>query len=251
MLVFLVYHKVQDDGEGDIYTISPTDFLAQLSTVQQASLPIINPRMLSESKNYPQHGIVFTFDDGTSDHFRNVRSLLREFAVPALFYVSTGKLDRNGYLSQEQVRLLWEDGHIIGSHAHSHKRLDVMPMTQVRQELELSAIAIQNITGQRPVHFALPGGFYNRSVQEVAQEVGYVFCRTMDWGYNKIFNPMQIEIVPMTDALGTYFLKHALHGRLERVLKFTYYLKNRLRTFLPKSRYGRFRARITCFLRER
>src|SRR5687768_4226542 len=135
MLVFLVYHKVQDDGEGDIYTISRSDFLAQLSTVQQAGLSIFNPRMLSESKDYPQHGILFTFDDGTIDHFQNVRPLLREFGIPALFYVSTGKLDRDGYLSQEQVRLLWEDGHIIGSHAHSHKRLDVMPMTQVRHEL--------------------------------------------------------------------------------------------------------------------
>jgi peptidoglycan/xylan/chitin deacetylase (PgdA/CDA1 family) len=247
MLVFLVYHKVQDESEGNIYTISPTSFLAQLSMVQQASLPIINPRMLSDSKNYPQHGIVFTFDDGTSDHFQNVRPLLREFGIPALFYVSTGKLDRDGYLSQEQVRLLWEDGHIIGSHAHSHKRLDVMPMTQVRHELELSAIAIQNITGQRPVHFALPGGFYNRSVQAVAQQVGYVFCRTMDWGYNKIFNPVRIEVVPITVELGGYFLKHALHGRFERVLKFTHHLKNGLRTHLPESSYSKFRARITRF----
>jgi hypothetical protein len=66
----------------------------------------------------------------------------------------------------------------------------------------------------------------------------------MDWGYNRLFDPMRIEIVPVTDALGTYFLKYALRGRLERTLKFSYHLKNGLRTFLPSFSYHKFRARI-------
>jgi peptidoglycan/xylan/chitin deacetylase (PgdA/CDA1 family) len=244
MLVFLVYHKVQDDSEGDIYTISPTSFLAQLSMVQQASLPIINPRMLFDSKNYPQHGIVFTFDDGTSDHFQNVRPVLREFGIPALFYVSTAKLDRDGYLSQEQVQLLSEDGHIIGSHAHSHKRLDVMPMTQVRHELELSAATIQTLVGQRPIHFAPPGGFYNRSVQEAIRRAGYACCRTMDWGYNRSLDPMRIEVIPITRARGFRFLKLALRGKGERALKILYHLKNGLKGAFTPSTYHKLRAGV-------
>jgi peptidoglycan/xylan/chitin deacetylase (PgdA/CDA1 family) len=244
MLVFLVYHKLQDDKKGDIYTISPTSFLAQLSTVQQAGLPIFNPCMLSESKEYPQDGIVFTFDDGTSDHFQNVRPLLREFGIPALFYVSTAKLDRDGYLSSEQVRLLWEDGHIIGSHAHSHKRLDIMPVTQVRQELELSAAAIQSLVGQRPIHFAPPGGFYNRSVQEAARQARYTCCRTMDWGYNRPLDPMRIEVVPMTGAWGFLFLKLALCRKGELALKILYHVKNGLRGAFIPSIYHTLRARV-------
>jgi peptidoglycan/xylan/chitin deacetylase (PgdA/CDA1 family) len=243
MVIFLVYHKIQDRRDGDIYTVSPTSFLAQLSMVQQADPPILNPRVLSGSRGHWQSGVVLTFDDGTSDHFQVVRPLLRELDIQALFYISTAKLNRHDYLTSEQVRQLWESGHTIGSHSHSHKRLDMVPWEQATQELDLSAMVIQKIVGQRPVHFAPPGGFYNRSVQAIAQRVGYSFCRTMDWGYNRLFDSMRIEIVPMTNTLGTYFLKHALNGRLERTLKFTYYVKNGLRAFLPKSSYCKIRAR--------
>jgi peptidoglycan/xylan/chitin deacetylase (PgdA/CDA1 family) len=244
MLVFLVYHKVQDRGDRDIYTVSSTSFLAQLSLVQQTGLPILDPRVLSGSREHHQSGVVFTFDDGTTDHFQVVRPLLKEFDIQALFYISTAKLNGDKYLTAEQVRLLTENGHTIGSHSHSHTRLDVMPWQQVRQELEVSAIALQNIIGQRPVHFAPPGGFYNRSVQEIAQQVGYSYCRTMDWGYNRLFEPMRIEVVPITGTLGTSFLRYALRGRLGKTLKFTYHLKNSLRGVLPISSYCKLRERI-------
>jgi peptidoglycan/xylan/chitin deacetylase (PgdA/CDA1 family) len=234
MLIFLVYHKVQDlHSEDVIHTVSPTNFMAQLSMMQQADLPILNPTALSSSRGYWQSGIILTFDDGTMDHFEVVRPLLKEFCIQALFYISTARLNRDGYLTSEQVRLLWESGHTIGSHSHVHKRLDVKPWEEVTQELELSAMAIQKIVGQRPVHFAPPGGFYNRSVQEIAQRVGYSFCRTMDWGYNRLFDSMRIEVLPMTNVLGTYFLKYALSGRLERTLKFTYQIKEWIKIFCP------------------
>jgi peptidoglycan/xylan/chitin deacetylase (PgdA/CDA1 family) len=235
MLIFLVYHKVQDlHSEGVIYTVSPTSFMAQLSMVQQAGLPILNPHVLSSSRGHWQSGIILTFDDGTTDHFEVVRPLLKEFGIQALFYISTARLNRDKYLTSEQVQLLWESGHTIGSHSHVHKRLDVEPWEQVTQELELSAMAIQKIVGQRPVHFAPPGGFYSRSVQAIAQRAGYSFCRTMDWGYNRSFDAMRIEVVPMTNVLGTYFLKHALKGRSDRTLKFAYHMKNGLKSFLHK-----------------
>jgi peptidoglycan/xylan/chitin deacetylase (PgdA/CDA1 family) len=245
MLIFLVYHKVQDlHSEGIISTVSPTNFMAQLSMVQQADLPILNPQVLSGSRGHWQSGVILTFDDGTTDHFEIVRPLLKEYGIQALFYISTARLNRDKYLTSEQVRLLWERGHTIGSHSHVHKRLDVEPWEQVTQELELSAMAIQKIVGQRPVHFAPPGGFYNRGVQEIAQRVGYSFCRTMDWGYNKLFDSMRIEIVPMTNVLGTYFLKHALNGRLERILKLTYHMKNGLRPLRHKFSYCKIRAAV-------
>lgn len=247
MLVFLVYHKIQDRGDDDIYTVSSTSFLAQLSMVQQAGLPILDPRVLSGSREHCQSGVVFTFDDGTPDHFQVVRPLLREFDIQALFYISTAKLNGDKHLTAEQVRLLTENGHTIGSHSHSHTRLDGMLWQQVRQELEVSAIALQNIIDQRPVHFAPPGGFYNRSVQEIAQQVGYSYCRTMDWGYNRLFDPMRIEVVPMTGILGTSFLSCALQGRFEQALKVIYHFKNSLRAILPVASYCRLRGRIKCY----
>jgi peptidoglycan/xylan/chitin deacetylase (PgdA/CDA1 family) len=245
MLIFPVYHIIQDHhSESVIRTVSPTNFIAQLSMVQQADLPILNPHVLSGSREHWPSGIILTFDDGTTDHFEVVMPLLKEFGIQALFYISTARLNRDKYLTAEQVRLLWENGHTIGSHSHVHKRLDMESCEQVTHQLELSAMAIQKIVGQRPVHFAPPGGFYNCSVQEIAHGVGYSFFRTMDWGYNRLFNSTQIEVVPMTNALGTYFLKYALKGRLERTLKLTYHLKNGLRAFSHKFDYHKIHERV-------
>ncbi len=246
MVIFLVYHKVQAEKKGEFYTVRSVRFLTQLSMVQETGLPVLNPRVTSGLTGHVRRGVVFTFDDGSTDHFQTVRPLLRDFGFPALFYVCTAKLNRTGYLTSEQVRMLWEEGHTIGSHSHSHRRLDVLPDEQIKEELELSAIAIEKIIGQRPVHFAPPGGFYNTTVQELAYRLGYVSFRTMDWGYNKLFNPMQIQVVPITDRLGFYFVKCAFHGRLEKTLKSIDKLKNRLRTILSESSYRKLRGRITC-----
>jgi peptidoglycan/xylan/chitin deacetylase (PgdA/CDA1 family) len=244
MLIFLVYHKVQNRSDGGIYTVSPTNLLMHIFKAQEGGLPILNPRLLSASVGRSPSGVIFTFDDGTADHYQTVSPLLREFGIHALFYVPTAKLNRDKYLTSEQVRLLWESGHTIGSHSHTHQRLDVLPRDQLREELESSAIAIQNIVGQRPVHFAPPGGFYNRTVLEVAQQVGYAFFRTMDWGYNKAFEPTRIEVVPLTGKLGSYVLNYAFRGRLQWALKSVCNLKNGFRTIVPESSYTKLRQRI-------
>lgn len=244
MIVFLVYHRIQDRNEKDFYTIDPSELLAHLTMAQRSGLPILNPDILSDKRKPPRSGIVFTFDDGTGDHFHLVMPLLMKCDVRALFYVSTAKLNTGKYLRSEQVKSLSDAGHTIGSHSHSHIRLDVLPAARVKEELELSAMAIDNIVGRRPVHFAPPGGFYNRDVQRIAKQTRYVFFRTMDWGYNKVFDSTQIEVVPVAGSLGFYFLKCAFDDRLEGTLKFACKVKNLLRNSLSEARYNKSRALI-------
>jgi peptidoglycan/xylan/chitin deacetylase (PgdA/CDA1 family) len=214
---------------------------------QQSGLPILNPDGWAGAREGSRTGVLFTFDDGTRDHFEVVRPLLRQYGVRALFYVSTAKLNRAKYLTSDEVRALSEEGHTIGSHSNTHRRLDVLPLEVLREELELSATAIQNVIGQRPIHFAPPGGFYNSTVERVAQEAGYSFCRTMDWGYNRVFNPMRIEGIPMIPTVGSYILKNAIQGRSEWKLKIVCSLKNGLRTSLSNSGYNKLRSTIQHF----
>jgi peptidoglycan/xylan/chitin deacetylase (PgdA/CDA1 family) len=250
MLLFLVYHKIKNRSGDDLHTVSRDAFLAQLSLVQAGKLPILNPRLLSCSNPTFKSGVILTFDDGTLDHFRIVDPLLRERGIQALFYVSTGKLNSEKYLTSEQVRQLWENGHTIGSHSHAHKRLDLLPRDHVWDELEASAMAIEKIVGERPAHFAPPGGFYNSTVQDLAQSAGYSFFRTMDWGYNQRLDPLQIEVLPMTGSLGFYFIRYALDTRSDWMLKSLCKLKSGLRTSVSASNYSRLRALVAGFSRR-
>jgi hypothetical protein len=66
----------------------------------------------------------------------------------------------------------------------------------------------------------------------------------MEWGYNRSFDPMRIQVVPMTGSWGFQFLKLALRGKGEWALKILYHLKNGLKgTFIP-STYHRLRAGV-------
>lgn len=244
MLLFLVYHKVENGAKYDKYSISRKLFEVHLRFVKESGIKVVDPRGMSESWLDHESGLVFTFDDGTVDHFETVLPILREFKIQALFYIPTAKLNKDGYLSEEKVRLLLTEGHAIGSHAHSHKRLDVLPRALQREELENSCEIISGIIGENPIHFAPPGGFYNHEVQRTAQEVGCKFLRTMAWGYNRSFEAMEIEVVPMTNAMNCKLVKSVLNGRGEKLLKLMYLVKNGLRTMLSNGQYHTFQRRV-------
>jgi len=225
MLVVLVYHKVSRSRANDLYTISDKDLFIHLQMVQKSGIPVVDPRALSTGWNRSQPGIMLTFDDGTEDHVDTVRPLLHDFKIPGLFYVSTGKLEESGYMTAAHLGRLSDEGHTIGSHSHSHRRMDRMPAAEVAQELRRSASLIEDIAGERPLFFAPPGGLSSRELVCAAREEGYRLFRTMRWGYNRLFDPMSIEVVPMTDLTGIPFLACALEGRGEWLLKLGFFAK--------------------------
>jgi peptidoglycan/xylan/chitin deacetylase (PgdA/CDA1 family) len=244
MLLFLLYHKIEDAAKSQKYSISPKLFETQVSRVKQSGIDVVDPGMMAASARCHSDGIVFTFDDGTLDHFETVRPVLREFNTHSIFYIPTGKLSKEGHLSGEHVAQLFEEGHVIGSHAHSHRRLDVLEKTSQLEELEISRDIIGGITGTSPIHFAPPGGFLNHGLQQNAERAGYTFLRSTRWGYNSLFNPMRIEVVPMIGNLGSRFLDLALRAKGEQWLKLLYSFKNVMRTVVPERQYHKFQNRI-------
>jgi peptidoglycan/xylan/chitin deacetylase (PgdA/CDA1 family) len=228
MLRFLVYHRITDNQRGDFRAIHPDAFRRHLERIESAGIPVIDPGGLALPADLVS-GIVLTFDDATLDHFFTARPILSDFGFPGLFYVPTARLDSEGHLSTEQLVRLHAEGHTIGSHAHTHPRLDVLPEPSVQHELETSRWRIQEILGVAPLHFAPPGGLYRQRVLTISQEVGFRFFRTMKWGFNRRLNPEEIQVVPMVTPSSMLFLDWALSGRNERALKVMYGLKRALR----------------------
>jgi peptidoglycan/xylan/chitin deacetylase (PgdA/CDA1 family) len=115
-----------------------------------------------------------------------------------------------------------------------------MSREAIAHELAASARILGEVTGERPIHFAPPGGLYSRIVVQEAHRAGYRFFRTMNWGYNRRLRPMAIAVVPMTNGAGMRFLESALRGRGEWTLKLLCNVKNTARGIFP--RYGSFRS---------
>ena len=235
-MLHLVYHNVRAERAAvssarSVYAVTPAQLVQHIQLVQQAGWSFLNPRLPFSAER--RQAVMLTFDDGTVDHYESVLPVLQKQAVPALFYISSAKLDQPGYLTRGQVRDLWQAGYGIGSHSHTHRRLDHLSVSAMHEELALSRTILADIIGQAPDAFAPPGGFYSHSLQTVAREQGFAFFRTMRWGYNRVFDPMSIEVLPMTARWGEMFLALALRNQYESLLRSCYALKNVVRTWLP------------------
>jgi peptidoglycan/xylan/chitin deacetylase (PgdA/CDA1 family) len=164
--------------------------------------------------------------------------------VRAVFFVPTCKVDQRGYLSRGDFVTLHQSGHVLGSHSHCNRRLDGLSPGELREDLERSTELIASISNERPVFFAPPGGFCSHRIKLVAAENGYRFLRTMDWGYNRHLDLLNIQVLPMTGSMGGVFLRMGLAQESEFLVRTTFRMKNCLRSALRPRCYAGLRGMI-------
>ena len=81
------------------------------------------PTATKEDITFKNTVVSLTFDDGDADNY-SVRSVLAENNLHATFYVVSGFTNSNGYMTDDQLRDLYNDGNEIGGHTLSHVKLD-------------------------------------------------------------------------------------------------------------------------------
>ncbi|MGB5685606.1 MAG: polysaccharide deacetylase family protein, partial [Candidatus Electrothrix sp.] len=92
----LFYHRVADLAS-DAYglCVSPDEFRSQMEHLREKYNPISlqDFAALSAKGELPPKAVAVTFDDGYLDNLTTVSPILREFDIPATFFVPTEKLD--------------------------------------------------------------------------------------------------------------------------------------------------------------
>ena len=129
--------------------------------------------------------IATVWDDGLVSDFR-LMDILDRYGATASFALSPGVYQeeispndhRGGYGMRVAKRDLLRYGkYDVVSHGYCHVRLDTLPYEQMRNELLHSKARLED-TFERPITgLAYPGGYYNRLVQETAEETGYHYAR--------------------------------------------------------------------------
>ncbi len=124
--------------------------------------------------------VSLTFDDGDADNY-SVRSVLAENNLLATFYVVSGFTNSNGYMTDDQLRDLYNDGNEIGGHTLSHTKL-----TEVRGE-DLKREVCQDRSnlvayGFEVTSFAYPFGYYDNEAKQAVMDCGYGNARGVSGG---------------------------------------------------------------------
>lgn len=96
--------------------------------------------------------VALTFDDGpTPHHTDSVLATLSEYGAPATFFMVGQSMERN----PEVVARVLQQGHEIGNHSYSHRRLVLKLPGTIRQEVQRTDSLIR-AAGQRKEAFMRP-----------------------------------------------------------------------------------------------
>ena len=207
-VAILTYHRILPEGrERDFYDLPVSVFVGQIQALARRTVAETDGVFELQGRRR----VCLTFDDGTADH-HEAASLLAAHGLRGTFFVITGRLGRDGYLSPADVQEMARQGHRIGSHAVSHRRLTKLPIEEVTQEMLGSKRALESLSERRVDWFAPPGGYYSNMTLRAAEAAGYTVVRTMDWGYTTMPLHGRVPCLPVLPRYDLDTFRRLLDG---------------------------------------
>jgi len=140
--------------------------------------------LLDGSKVLPERSAIISFDDGWEDQFLYAFPLLQKYQFSATFFIVSGYVDHENFITSEQLRLLLAANMEIGSHTRSHPTLTSLSAQRQWDEIATSKAILEERLGVTIDSFAYPYGSYNAEVAALTQRAGYRAARTIRAGCN-------------------------------------------------------------------
>jgi len=178
MKAIITFHSI--DESGSVLSYPADTFSRLLDALNRSGLPVLGLDELlhADTKN----GIALTFDDGMRSLFTRALPILRDYAVPAHLYLTTGALGKTNrwptqpeeapgfdMLNWEEVEHLHEAGVMIESHTHTHPDMRELTPGKMEEECNIADDLIADRLGRRPQYFAYPYGYKNDRVCDFAR----------------------------------------------------------------------------------
>lgn len=184
--VILVYHHVSDKTPKST-SITPQQFELHLQYFKDNGFKVIALNEVIEKLKNKQpledKTIVITFDDGYSDIFYAGHPLLKKYGYPYTMFINPNTVpSKSGmYLDWAQIKLMADEGVLIGNHGLVHDSLIKTPkginpeqwLDDKLYELVKSEQIIKDKVGQSWQYFALPYGEYTPQAQQKLEQLGY------------------------------------------------------------------------------
>jgi peptidoglycan/xylan/chitin deacetylase (PgdA/CDA1 family) len=172
----------------DIDTFEKDRFISQIESCL-ANGDFIDPnqldRLVLQYQNIVSNKIMLTFDDGFSSNFTIAQQILNPRNIKAIFFVipefvsSISDEMQENFVTErlypgdmrhrvpthlrsmtwEEISILSSQGHTIGSHSKTHKRLTtIFDERELREEVITSGLMIESNIKKKVEHFAFPFG---------------------------------------------------------------------------------------------
>ena len=137
-----------------------------------------SPVLISYSLAEPIKAAIITFDDGMLSQFTYAKPILDNYNFKAIFYIICNSVDKENRMNWNNIQILEEEGHEIGSHSMNHKRLSELSEENMKYEIIESKRCLQE-NGFNVTSFSFPynDGDNNESILKIIAD-NYYIART-------------------------------------------------------------------------
>src|SRR5829696_2699654 len=187
----LTYHRVhryESERQQSIpdLTVEPEVFERSMAALKRRGFRSVTNQhvydALFKARPLPAKPVLVTVDDGYRDAVTNVLPVLRRHGMTAPFFVITGRLGSDEYLTKDDVQGLEAAGLDIGGHTSSHPDLTTLPQPELRRETAGSRRQLARLLGHPVYFFAYPFGRYDADVVAQVRRAGYSVAFTTQTG---------------------------------------------------------------------
>ena len=178
----LCYHAIRESQYGDspdqkAYSISPTQFEAQIKALADQGYATITPDELRDfwiiGHPLPEKPIMITFDDGRKEHFVIGARILEQYHFKGVFFIMTVTIGKKNYMSAPDIKTLCDRGHTIGSHTWDHRKVTSYKNEDWELQLKQPKEFLEKITGKPVTSFAYPYGVWNHATADYLKSHGF------------------------------------------------------------------------------
>lgn len=186
-LVVLQYHHISESTPKATST-PPALFEQHLDYLVENDFDVISMAKLAElvreGEPLPDKTAVISFDDGYSSVFHEAWPRLRKRNLPFTVFINTEPHNQANpsFMSWEQMREMAEEGVIFANHSVSHPHLIRRSesesktdwLKRIKKEISQAERTIEEELNQSHRLFAYPFGEYNKDVQKLLEEAGFL-----------------------------------------------------------------------------
>jgi peptidoglycan/xylan/chitin deacetylase (PgdA/CDA1 family) len=182
----LGYHDVADDRTASgfqrpgawPYKLSRRAFDDHLWAIASVTiLPTLAHHVVWEA---PSKHVMLTFDDGGASAPYIGETLVRH-GWRAHFFVVTSLVGTSGFADAAGLRALRDQGHVVGSHSHSHPDIfRDLSASRMAAEWRESRDRLGDILGEPCTAASVPGGDVSTAVLRSAADAGYSYVFTSE-----------------------------------------------------------------------
>src|SRR5438046_8796384 len=220
-VIIFCYHRLVDKIRYPGTEITPAAFEAEMKELKDRGITVISMQDFLAwkrgEKNIPPRSAVITFDDGWKSQYEVAWSIMKKFGYPFTLFIYTegvrgGHFGGGEAITWEQLAEMRDAGVDLQAHTETHqdlrkpydkvakKKLSPPEYEQwLQNEVGRCKETLEQRLGIKVNCFAVPYGFYNQHVKDVAKNAGYEAVFTV---YGQ-----QITFRSTMDSLGRYLIE--------------------------------------------